>query len=172
MGRLYRVVVALCVAVQLAACAGTSALESQSRQKDARLARLYFLREKGVLGALGGTTPTAEIKIDGKAVGSVTNGSYIFVDRPPGGYKLAVQSGLSMTFETTAQVEAGKEYYFNIGVPQTGAFGTDMLNQAYAGGKGQQMPAQSPLMNGFVGAVFYTLDPATGAAEVAQLKAP
>src|SRR5450631_2520420 len=146
MGRIYRVIVAFCVAIQLGACAGTSALESQSRQKDVRLARLYFLREKGILGAMGGTTPAADITINGKAVGSVTNSSYIFVDRPPGVYKLAVQSGLSMTFETEAQVEPGKEYYFNIGVQQSGKIGTDLLNQAFAGGKGEPMRAQSLLM--------------------------
>ena len=80
---------------------------------------MYFLREQGVLGALGGGAPAAEIKVDGKPVGSVTNGSYIFVDRSPGLYKLAVQSGMSMAFETEAQVEAGKSYSFNIGVPRT-----------------------------------------------------
>ncbi|MBR1272721.1 hypothetical protein JQ629_35110 [Bradyrhizobium sp. AUGA SZCCT0222] len=68
------------------------------------------------------------------------------------------------------QVEAGKAYYFNIGVPKTGAPGQDLVNQAYAGGSGQQMRAQSSLSSGFSGAVFYRLDPSAGAA--AQLKAP
>ena len=172
MGQLYRIVIAFCVALQLAACAGTSAIESQSKQRDTRLARMYFLREQGVLGALGGSTPAAEVKVDGKTVGTVTNGSYIFVDRSPGPYKLSVQSGISLAFETEVQVEAGKAYYFNIGVPKTGAPGTDLLNQAYAGGSGQQMRTQSPLSAGFSGAVFYSLDPAAGAAEIQGLKAP
>src|SRR3954447_11594843 len=90
MGQLYRVIGVLCLALTLVACAGTSALESQSQQRDARMARLYFLREKGVLGALGGSTPAGEIKVDGKVIGAVTNGSYIFVDRPPGLRKLSV----------------------------------------------------------------------------------
>ncbi len=100
---------------------------------------MYFLREQGVLGALGGSAPAAEVKVDGKAVGAVTNGSYIFVDRSPGSYRLSVQSGISLAFETDVQVEAGKAYYFNIGVPKTGAPGQDLANQAYAGGSGQPM---------------------------------
>ncbi len=57
MGQLYRIVIAFCVASQLAACAGTSAIESQSKQRDTRLARMYFLREQGVLGALADRRP-------------------------------------------------------------------------------------------------------------------
>ena len=172
MGQLYRIVVAFCLALQLAACAGTSAIESQSKQRDTRLARMYFLREQGVLGALGGAAPAADIQVDGKPVGAVTNGSYIFVDRPPGLHKLSVQAGISLAFETETQVEAGRAYYFNIGVPRTGAPGTDLLNQAYAGGSGQPMRGQSPLNSGFSAAVLYELDPATGAAAIEKLKAP
>jgi len=109
MGTFYRVVVACCLALQLAACAGTSAVESQTKQKDGRLARLYFLREKGLIGALGGTGAGAEIRIDGKSVGTEANGSYIFVDRPPGRcYTLSVENKVSMAFETEVQVEAGQ----------------------------------------------------------------
>ncbi len=172
MGQFHRILIAVCAVFALAGCAGPSAIESQSKQKDTRLARMYFLREQGVLGALGGTAPAAEIKVDGKTVGSVTNGSYIFVDRAPGPYQLSVQSALTLAFETEVQVEAGKAYYFNIGVPKTGAPGQDLLNQAYAGGSGQQMRAQSPLSVGFSGAVLYILDPAAGAAEIERLKAP
>jgi hypothetical protein len=46
------------------------------------------------------------------------------------------------------------------------------LNQVYAGGKGEEMQGQSPLMRGFSAAVLYSLDPSTGAAEVQRLKAP
>jgi len=133
---------------------------------------MYFLREAGVLGALGGSTPSAEIRVDGKVVGAVTNGSYIFVDRPPGVHKLSVQAGLSPAFETETQVETGGEYYFNIGVPRGGGPGHELLSQVYAGGKGQQMQGQSPLTTGLSAAVLFTLDPATGAAEISRLKAP
>jgi Protein of unknown function (DUF2846) len=172
MGQFQRMIVMSCVAFQLAACAGPSAIESQSSQRDARLARLYFLREKGMIGALGGTAAAAEIKVDGKIVGSVTNGSYFFVDRPPGAHRLTVKTALALAaFDTDVRVDAGREYFFNIGVPTSGAPGTDLLNQIAAGGKGQQMPAQNPLSTGFSGAAFYSLDPATGAAEIERLKA-
>jgi Protein of unknown function (DUF2846) len=130
MGQLHRVVIALCVALQLAACAGTSVIESQSRQRDARLARLYFLREPALISA---AIPSAEVKIDGTTVGSVASGSYFFVDRPPGLHKLSVQSGISLAFETEAQVEAGREYYFSIGVPKTGMPGWRRQRAADAG---------------------------------------
>jgi len=172
MGLQRRVVGAFCFAFLLAACAGTSAIESQSRQKDARQARMYFLREQGVVGALGGSVPAAEIKVDGRPIGAVASGSYIFVDRSPATYRLSVQSGISMAFETDVQIDAGREYYFNVGVPRTGAIGTDFLNQAYAGGKGRPMQALSPLSSGFSGAVLYMLDASAGAAEVQRLKTP
>jgi hypothetical protein len=38
--------------------------------------------------------------VDGNAVGAVTNGSYIFVDRPPGHHKFSVQAAISLAFET------------------------------------------------------------------------
>jgi hypothetical protein len=166
MGQLHRVVIAFCVALQLAACAGTSVIESQSRQRDARSARLYFLRERALLGA---ATPAAEVKIDGTTVGSVASGSYFFVDRPPGLHKLSVQSGISLAFETEAQVEAGRDYYFGIGVPKTGMPGQDLANQAVSGASGQQMRGS---FTGFSGAVLYSLAPSAGAAEIERLKSP
>jgi Protein of unknown function (DUF2846) len=120
MGRHYRIVIAFSIAVQLAACAGPLAIESQSRTQDSRLSRLYFLRQKAVIGTLGGTVPAADIKVDGKKVGAVTNGSYFFVDRPPGLHQLSAENGMSLAYETEVQVEAGKSYYFNLGTPGTG----------------------------------------------------
>jgi Protein of unknown function (DUF2846) len=172
MGRLHRIVIAVGLAFQLAACAGTSAIESQSKQKDARLARIFFLREKGIIGAMGGTAAAAEIKVDGRTVGSVINGSYFFVDRSPGLYKLSVGNSLSMAFETELRVEAGQDYYLGVGSPATGAVGRDSVNVALAGGRGEPMKGESPLMNALSGAAFFRLDPSTGVAAIAELKAP
>jgi Protein of unknown function (DUF2846) len=172
MGRFCRVVVMLLLAVQLAACASTAALESQSRQRDSRLARLYFVREKGALGAMGARAPAAEIKVDGKTVGAVSNGSYIFVDRPPGLHQLSVETSLSGAFETEAQVDAGGEYYFEIAPQRTGAPGTDLVHQVLIGGNGEPMRAKSPLSAAFAGFGFDRLDPSTGAAAVERLKGP
>jgi uncharacterized protein DUF2846 len=158
---------AVCLAVQsfhLAGCAAPAALESQAKQRDARLARLYFLREKS-------GTPSTEIKVDGTPVGTVVGGTYFFVDRPPGTYKLSAASGLSMAYEAVTRVEAGQTYYFGVGVPQVAPIGQNLLNQALAGSSGQQMQSTSPLMGGFSAAALYQFDPAAGAAVIAQLKA-
>jgi hypothetical protein len=141
----------LCVMAQFGGCASSSvpeaALEShaqsQPKQRNARLARLYFLREKGMIGTEVG------IKIDGKPVGSVAKGLYFSVDRPPGRYRIACVNPISMDYETEIQIEGGRTYYFGIGTPQVAAPGQNLLNQALAGSSGQQMPATSPLMGAF-----------------------
>jgi hypothetical protein len=51
-----------------------AAAEPQSKQQGARLARLYFLREKGLWATEAG------IKIDGQPVGSVSKG-FLFICR-------------------------------------------------------------------------------------------
>jgi hypothetical protein len=173
MGRLSRTLIACLAMTQLAACAAPAAFESQLKQRDARSARFYFLREKGLLGAMGGTAAAVEVKVDGKVVGSLNNGFYFFVDRPPGTHKLSVDGKVSMAmaFETDVDVEAGQSYYFNIG-PAGSSPGQTLVNQAVMGGKGEQMRGASPFSGALSAWVFYRLDPAIGAAEVAQLKTP
>lgn len=116
-------------------------------------------------------TPSAEIKVDGAPVGTVVGGTYFFVDRPPGTYKLSAATSLSAAYEVETRVEAGQTYYFGIGVPQVGPIGMNMLNQAFAGSSGQQMRPTSPLMNGLSAAAIYQFDAANGAAVIGQLKA-
>jgi Protein of unknown function (DUF2846) len=147
-------------------------LESQLKQRDARSARLYFLREKGIIGALGGTAATTDIKIDGKSVGALRNGFQLFVDRPAGLHTLAADNGVSMTFETEIQVEAGQTYYFNIGAAAGGPPGQVLLNQAYAGGSGEPMQAKSMFAGAMSGVAIYRMDAAAGAALAAQLQVP
>lgn len=141
-----------------------AAAESQSQQQRARLARLYFLREKGLWA------PEAGIKIDGQPVGSVSKGFYFSVDRPPGRYRITCVNPVSMDYEAEVQIEGGQTYYFGIGVPQTGAPGQNLLNQAVAGSSGQQLSSTSPLMSGFSGAALYQIDVAEGPAVISQLK--
>ncbi len=171
MGAFGRVIVACCLVVQLAACASTSALESQSKQRDPRLARLYFLREKGLIGAMGGRVIAADVKVDGKPVGTLALGSYIFVDRPPGVHKLSVGNKVSMAFEVEVQVEAGQSYYFNIGPMTKPGVLQDAMDHALAGGHGEPMQAQSPLSAALSGVMFYRLEAAAGAAEIRSLRA-
>jgi hypothetical protein len=167
---------AFCLVAQFGGCKSATVSEAaiepqpQSKQRDmskprdSRLARLYFLREKGLVGTEVG------IKIDGKPVGSVARGLYFFADRPPGRYRISSVNPISMDYETEIEIEGGRTYYFGIGTPQVAAPGQNLLNQAVAGSSGQQMRPTSPLMAGFSGAALYQIDEAEGAAVISQLK--
>jgi hypothetical protein len=137
----------------------------QSRPQAAQqLARLYFLREKGLWATEAG------IKIDGQLVGSVSKGLYFSVDRPPGRYLITCVNPLSKDYEAEVQIEGGQTYYFGIGTPQSGAPGQNLLNQAVSGSSGRQLRSTSPLMSGFSGAALYQIDAAEGPAIIGQLK--
>jgi len=56
----------------------------------------------------------ALVKINGVDVGSVANNSYLFVDRPPGRYK--INTAIFGDLEHDVDVEAGRTYYFAINV--------------------------------------------------------
>jgi hypothetical protein len=140
-----------------------AAAESQSKQGP-RLARLYFLREKGLWATEAG------IKIDDQPVGSVSKGYYFTVEKPPGRYRITCVNPVSANNEAEVQIEGGQTYYFGIGTPQTGAPGQNLLNQAVSGSSGRQLPPTSPLMAGFSGAALYQIDAAEGPAVIGQLK--
>jgi hypothetical protein len=141
-----------------------AAAEPQSKPQAPRLARLYFLREKGMWGTEVG------IKIDGQPVGSVSKGLYFSVSKPPGRYRITCVNPISMDYEAEVQIEGGQTYYFGIGVPQHYAPGQNLLNQALAGSSGRQLQATSPLASGFSGAALYQIDAAEGPAVIGQLK--
>ena len=141
-----------------------AAAEPQSRHQGARLARLYFLREKGLWATEAG------IKIDGQSVGSVSKGFYFSVDRPPGRYRITCVNPVSTDYEAEVQIEGGQTYYFGIGTPQTGAPGQDLLNHVVSGSSGRQLRSTSLLMAGFSGAALYQIDAAEGPAVISQLK--
>jgi hypothetical protein len=170
MRRLVLWALVFCLVAQFGGCKSSTVSEvalqpaPQSKPRDTRLARLYFLREKGLVGTEVG------IKIDGKPVGSVATGLYFFSDRPPGRYRIVCVNPISMDYETEIEIEAGKTYYFGVGTPQVAAPGQNLLNQAVAGSSGQQMRPTSPLMAGFSGAALYQIDAAEGAAVISQLK--
>ena len=145
----------------------------QTRPTGSRFARLYFLREKGIFGAMGGMAATSEILIDGKSAGKVEMGTFFFVDRPPGVLKIASHMKMSMTdYDIEVPVEAGKTYYFGIGTQRTGPPVQDLLNQAIAGSSGQQIRSSSPFKSAFAGAGLFRLEPAAGAAAIEKLKHP
>lgn len=158
----YQVIVACCVAVLLGACAQTSVLEPQNQTLDTRQARLHFIRHPAILRQIG----TADIKVDGKLVGSLATGSYLIVDRSPGPHKITVYGLIDPSgFEADINVEPGKSYYFELGPIMR--MNIDTLNYAVMGVTGKPIAgrfgANSPFM-------FYSLDATAGAASVARIR--
>lgn len=162
----------LCVVALFGGCVTSSgpegAVESpvrfQPKPQDARLARLYFLRERGYPGM------ATSIKVDGQTVGSVSKGFYFSVDRPPGRYRLASVNPLAMDYESEIQIEAGRSYYIGLGVLQAGPTFQNVVNQTFAGSSGEQMRPTSALMAGFSAVALYQIDATQGPAILSQLK--
>ena len=168
MRRLCLAITAIFLACGLAACAtvSTTALEPQSKQRDARLARLYFIWPRRPMFR----TATFDIKVDGQVVGKIAPDSYFFVDRQPGTYALKVEPPFDWTyFETDVQVTAGGTYYYAINVkpayaPITGV-GVMKISHPQIG---SPMPPKERGMS-FATYKLNSLDPATAAAEMAKL---
>jgi hypothetical protein len=168
MRRFYQAVVACGLLLLLGACAQTTALEPQDQMLDASLARLYFFRQARSPTDIGGFS-AADIKIDGKPIGSLAPGTsvYIVADRPEGPHKITVQrSGDNVGFDADVQIESMTSYYFEIG--PTAEANIDQARLTAMGMKGHPTPgrfgASSPFM-------FYTLDPIAGAGMITRLKA-
>jgi Protein of unknown function (DUF2846) len=157
------------VPLALAGCVAgkTDALESQTRQKDPHLARLYFVRPGGWMAQDG----TIGIKVNGQNVGGIAHASYLFVDRPPGTYALEVVPPFDWgNFQTDVRVAAGVTYYYAISVqpahvPLSGG-GSVTLSQNNPGA-----PMQSKSGMSFSTFRLTSIDAATGAAEIAKLGA-
>ncbi len=109
----YRAVIAAWMVLVLAACAtvSTTTLESQSKQRDPRLARLYFIWPRSWMMKTG----TLDIKMNGEVVGKIAPDSYFFVDRKPGTYTLRIEPPFDFTyFEADVQVASGGTYYYSV----------------------------------------------------------
>lgn len=170
MGRVCRVVMACIVMFALSACAtvSTTPMESQSKKRDPRLARLYFIWPRSGMFKTG----TLDIKVDGQVIGKIAPDSYLFIDRPRGSYTLKVEPPADFVyFETDVQVAAGGTYYYAITmktayVPlSTG--GTVALSHR---NPGTPLAPKSAGMS-FATYKFSSLDAATAAAEMAELDA-
>ena len=159
----YRASVAALMAIALAACTSTTAIEPQSQSRDVRLARLYFLRPAAALSGSYGVP--FDITINGQKVGDLSPGSYFFVDRPPGRYTMSVRGLLDAPFVSDVDVVASRSYYFEIGPrpPRTNMEAIAMMTWTAPG----QLVSGRGLLAGFG---FYALDAGTGPAKIAGLK--
>ena len=79
--------------------------------REAKSARLYFIRPSTFVGV----ALSPDIKINGKPIGNVAVGSYIYVDRPPGKYQILLDHEFepgSFTYEVT--LKPGEDHYLQI----------------------------------------------------------
>jgi hypothetical protein len=109
----YRAGIAVLMVLVLAACAtvSTTTLESQSKQRDPRLARLYFIWPRSLMMKTG----TLDIKVNGEVAGKIAPDSYFFIDRKPGTYTLRIEPPFDFTyFEADVQVTAGGTYCYSV----------------------------------------------------------
>ena len=114
----FRAIMACLLTVALVACAtvSTTTLESQSKQHDPRLARLYFIWPRSMMMKTG----TLDIKVNGEVVGKLATDSYFFIDRKPGTYTLRVEPPFDFTyFEADVQIAAGRTHYYSINMRTT-----------------------------------------------------
>src|SRR5262249_18378089 len=153
---------AIFVTLALAACAST-AVEPQTKSRDQRHARIYFLRPQSALGPVN----SDEIAVNGQKVGIVAPGSHLFVDRPPGRYLLGLRGGLATWKEyqpnIEVQVAAGGSYYFEVGPPLP-RMNIELMNSPLMGITGQ--PTSGCVRDGFL--CFYSLEPSAGSAKAAD----
>jgi hypothetical protein len=161
----------LIIVCGLAGCASvsTSPMESQSKPRDARVARLYFIWPRSAMLRTG----TFDIKVDGQVVGKIAPDSYFFIDRPPGTYTLKVEPPFDWVyFETDVKVTAGGTSYYAINVKPLavpivggGAIGVVAIAHPQIGA-----PMQ-PRERGMVAANYKlnALDATTATAEMAKL---
>ena len=171
MRRICRAITAIFIVCGLAACAtvSTTPMESQSKQRDSRHARLYFIWPRSAMLR----TSTFDIKVSGQVVGKIAPDSYFFVDRQPGTYTLKVEPPFDWAyFETDVHVTAGKTYYYAINVKPAyvpiaggGVVGVMTLSHPQIGAPMQ--PKESSMS--FATYKLNALDPTTAAAEMAKL---
>jgi hypothetical protein len=132
---LRRMMVVLGAALVLSSCASTEAVESQSKPQDRRQARIYFLRESTMVAVIAAPT----IRINGKEVGSLSTGSFFFVDRPAGRYEISVEQPLAPgRFVADVTVAPGVAHYYEVGPnPRRG-----VALPSLAGNVGTVLPAR------------------------------
>ena len=151
--------------VMLAACAATSAVESQSKPHSAQSARIYVVRP----GALSGAALGAAVKVNGAGSDRSQTTHTSSSTAPPGRYKIEVSAiGTLGNLEHEVQVEAGRTYYFAY---MAGAAATSLpggIPLVIPGPTGGRQVGQATFL---AGAYLAEFDAAAGAEVVARMKA-
>lgn len=170
-GRIRHAIALILMSYALAACAtvSTTPMESQTRQRDPRVARLYFIWPQSAMLK----TATFDIKIDGQIVGKIAPDSYFFVDRQSGTYALKVEPPFDWVyFESNVKVEAGKTYYYAINVkPAVAPVGSGLIVAIAHPQIGTPLPPKDRSMV-FATYKLNALDQATATIEMAKLDRP
>lgn len=92
-------------------CATTTALEPQNLARDANSARLYFVRPSAFVGVV----LSPDIKINGKPIGNVASGSYIYAERPAGKYQIVLDHQIEPgSFSYDVTLKPGEDHYFQV----------------------------------------------------------
>jgi hypothetical protein len=105
--------------------------------QDSRPARLYFIRHSTLVGIVN----SPEIIIDGRSVGSISTGSYILVERPPGRHTIIVSHWADFgQFVADVHVNGGETHYYEIAIATRGGGG--VLLPSLAGEVGRPMKAR------------------------------
>lgn len=108
------VLLAVCtLGLALGGCWGGAARYSEMRDKISPLStgegRIYIYRP-AFFGAEGGFQP--DVKINGQVVGGSVNGSFYYVDRPPGNYVITTSMEAGRSLSLT--LESGQTRYVRV----------------------------------------------------------
>jgi hypothetical protein len=106
----------------LAGCGGPAFKDEQAAIQNVPpgKARIVIFRPWRYVGAL----VSSDIKVDGKVIGRLGNGSFSTVDHDPGGPEIILPNGFLMKdFQYSFSVEAGKIYYLEVWAYNSSGFG-------------------------------------------------
>lgn len=158
-----RAITKLAMGICLFLILGSVASDAQERRRaNAGNATIYFMRPEGLIAAT-----TATIKIAGRTVGDLRQGSYFAVSRPPGHYPLEVVGNIfSSSWESEIDLAPGQTYFLQVSTRETFGPGFQLLTRGLAGTSGRQLPGR-----GFNASYsFFALSPDQGRAELAKLR--
>ncbi len=155
------------LALLVAACTSvTTTLEPQTKARDARLARIYLIRDKSwVSGA------AAKVKVDDVEVGAVAADSFMLVDRPPGKHVVSLGSALGLGWaDYEIEAAAGQTRYYSVELRDTIAVAPPLVVPIVYPTHGRVLPEKGPSFNAAFRLAEMTS--ADAAALMAKLRSP